>query len=278
MLDAAVATPDQRRRRRRTVLALLGAATVGLLGSGVSCLIPDEDIQVLTTDVNRYPVRFVEGITLTEEARCACSDTACECPMAPLTYVPPFLNPEDSAYQFCICGQNKYDAGQLAGVTLYVEDQDEVDGKADDSIYAAALLDWDPTLGDPAVDYVAYRNYLDPNNPLDLLFSSYETAVIKRPRPYVRDINLSDVDGFDLCNGAGRPVGPGFHTLSIIVSDRQWFKREGLTDDDGDESMTVAQDGVPDVAAGATFDIQTHVFRCLEEGDDNCGCVDITEP
>lgn len=260
------------------MLALLAMAGVGLLGVGVSCLIPDHDIQVLTTDVNRYPVRFVEGIPLSEEARCACSETACECPMAPLTYLPPFLDPDDPAYQFCICDESKYDASQLPGVTLYVEDQDEVDGEADDLVYAAALLDWDPTLGDPAVEYVAYRNYLDPNNSLDLLFSSYENLVIKRPRPYVRDISLSDQNGFDLCNGAGRPIAPGNHTLSIIVTDRQWFKREAMSADAGVESMAVVQDGVPDVAAGATFDVQTFVFRCLEEGDDNCGCDDITEP
>jgi hypothetical protein len=133
-------------------------------------------------------------------------------------------------------------------------------------------------LGEIAVDYVAYRNYLDPRAILDLYFSPFEAGVIKRPRPYVRDISLSDPDGFDLCNGAGRPVGPGFHTLSIIVSDRQWFKREAVPTAAGGESMAVVQDGVPDIAAGATYDIQSYVFQCLEEGDDNCGCEDIAEP
>lgn len=259
------------------MFVLLGAGALGLLGSGVSCLIPDHDIQVLSTDVNRSPVRFVEGIPLTEEASCACSN-ACECPMALLTSFPPLLDPADSAYQFCICGQNKNDTKRLNAVTLYVEDQDEVDGEADDIIRAAALLDWDPTIGDPTGDYVAYRNYLDPEEPLNLVISTYEAAVIKRPRPYVREIGLSDIDGFfDLCNGAGRPVGPGLHTLSIIVTDRPWFKREGASNDGG-ESMAVTQQGVPDIAAGATFDIQTSVFQCLEEGDDNCDCADIAEP
>lgn len=260
------------------MFGLLVAAALGLLGSGVSCLIPDHDIQVLSTDVNRSPVRFVEGIPLTEEARCACSES-CECPMALATSFPPFLDPEDPAYQFCSCGQNKYDMGRLNGITLFVEDQDEVDGEADDIIRAAALLDWDPTLGDPTSDYVAYRNYLDPEEPLNLVITPYETSVIKRPRPYVRDIGLGDIDGFfDLCNGAGRPVGPGFHTFSIIVTDRPWFRREGASVDSGGESMAVVQQGVPDIAAGATFDIHTSVFQCLEEGDDNCDCVDITEP
>ncbi|WP_146662250.1 hypothetical protein [Enhygromyxa salina] len=268
-----------RRKPGRSALALLGAVGLGMLASvGVSCLIPDHDIQVLTTDVNRYPVRFVEGIELSEEARCACSEASCECPMAPLTLVPPFLDPDDPAYQFCICGENKVDANRLPGVTLYVEDQDEVDGDADDPVRAAALLDWDPTLGDTAVDYVAYRNYLDPREPLALYYSPFETSVLKRPRPYLRAITLSDSEGFDLCNGAGRPVGPGFHTLSIIASDRLWFKRETQTGDTGTESMEVVQDGVPDIAAGATYDVQTYVFKCLEEGDDFCECADITDP
>ena len=269
---------------RRWKAALGVGATAFAVGVGFACIIPDEDIQVVITNVNEYPVRFVEGIPLDEAARCACSST-CECPLPSFTGIPPFLNPEDPAYQFCICGDNKIDEGRLYGGLLFVEDQDQLDGVPSDTLYAAALLDWDPTFGDSAFDYVAYRNYLDPRKALDLYYSSYESGVIKRPRPYVRSITLTDLTGrFDLCNDAGRPLAPGFHTLSLMATDRPWFQRDsGLVNEtdgeDGDpiETMPTTLEGVPDIAAGATYDIQTFVFMCQAEGDPNCGCMEQSE-
>jgi hypothetical protein len=260
------------------VALLVGAAAIGF---GIACIIPDTQIQVLFTGVNASPVRFVEYIPLDEEARCACSPTTCECPLPGVTGFPPYFNPDDPAYHFCICGEDKIDEGRLYGGQLFVEDQDEVDGVPSDSLYAAALLDWDPTTGDSAFDYVAYRNYLDPRKPLTVEYSTYESSVIKRPRPWVRSITLSDLTGrFDLCNGAGRPVGPGYHTLSFIVTDRLWFQREGelVSTESGDtgdalETMPITLDGVPDIAAGATYDLQTYVFRCHSEEEDPTCCV-----
>jgi hypothetical protein len=246
----------------------LAMAGVMALAVAFACIIPDRDIQVRTTDFNLYPVRFVEFIELTEEARCDCDPNTCECPLPEQSGLPAFLDPSDIdlQFQFCICSEGNIDEGRLQGVYLYVEDQDEVDGKPADSLYAAALLDWSPTLDVPATDYVAYRNYLDPGALLNLSVSSYDTDVIKRPRPYTRSIELDLDDAFDLCNGAGRPLEPGFHTLTFIVTDREWSKR--ITD----EGMEISNDGVPDIAAGATYDMQTHVFQCLAEGDEKCGC------
>lgn len=245
--------------------SLIGAAAIGM---AVACIIPDRDIQVRTTDFNLYPVRFVEGIPLSEEARCACNADVCECPLPDSTALPTFLDPAE--YPFCVCNENRFDFNRLPKSVLYVEDQDEVDGAPDDQLYAAALLDWSPTLGEPATDYIAYRNYLDPTSELNLasLFD-YENLVIKRPRPYVRQIELQVDDAFDLCNGAGQPLEPGFHTITFIVTDRPWYRR---TTDGG---MVVTIEAVPDIAAGATYDIQTYVFSCLPEGDTNCGCMDV---
>jgi hypothetical protein len=251
-------------------LAVSGLFALGMLGMGFACIIPDRDIQVRTTDFNLYPVRFVEGITLTEEALCDCSPS-CACPLPDLTGLPAFLDPNLPKFQFCICGENKIDEGALQGVYLSVEDQDEVDGEPADLLYAAALLDWNPTLGVPPTDYVAYRDYLDPGEDLSIsVSSSYENDVIKRPRPYVRKIELELNAKFDLCNDAGRTLEPGFHTLSLIVTDREWSKR--ITD----EGMEVTNDGVPDIAAGATYDLQTYTFQCLAEPD--CVCAEPTEP
>lgn len=254
------------RARQAAALALLTCA--GAIGGGIACIIPDRDIQVVTTDFNQYPVRFVEGIPLEQAAHCACSDTLCECPLPAFTELPTFLDPEDPAYRFCICGDNKVDEGRLYGVTLYAEDQDEANGAPDDLLYAVALLDWDPSYGDSAFEYVAYRSYLDPRAALNLFYSPYENRVIKRSRPYVRSLTLADPESqrFDLCNEAGRPIGAGFHTLSFMVTDRLWFTTGG--------AMPTTLEGVPDIAAGATYDIKSYVFRCFEEGDDNCGCVE----
>lgn len=256
----------RRRASTRTVVALGMLGMFGVFGMFVACIIPDRDIQVRTTDFNLYPVRFVEGIPLTQEARCDCSSKTCECPLPDITGLPTFLDPNDLDFQFCICSENKIDEGALPGVFLFVEDQDEVDGEPADLLYAAALLDWNPTLAVPATNYVAYRDYLDPRADLNLSYSySYENDVIKRPRPYVRSIELDRDDAFDLCNGAGRPLEPGLHTLTFMVTDREWSSR--ITD-----GAEVTYDGVPDIAAGATYDIQTYVFQCLVEGDPNCEC------
>ena len=256
-----------------TALRLGLPLCAGVLGLGVACLIPDQLIVVESSDQNPSAVRFVEGIPLGEVANDACGG---ECPMATATALPYFLNPDDPAYQFCICSEDLQDAGQLPGAFLYAEDQDaNNDGSPADLLYAAALLDWDPTTGDPATEYVAYRSYVDPQKELQLASAgAYQTLIIKRPRPNVRTIPLSFNSTFDLCNGAGRIVGPGLHTLAIMVTDRPWTVRDPETGDSSDSESTVTLEGVPDIAAGATYDIQSYVFNCYVEGDVQCGCED----
>ncbi|NVB41694.1 hypothetical protein G6O69_27910 [Pseudenhygromyxa sp. WMMC2535] len=266
-----------RSRGYARLLAVAGlTAFVGLVGH--ACIIPDTYIQVRTTDENSNAVRLVEGIPLDEEAGAACDADTQSCPMAPLTALPSYLDPSQSSFQFCICGEDKLDDNRLGGVLLFAEDADEEEGEARDSLYAALLLDWNPTLGESAFDYVAYRSYLDPRFPLDLYVSSYEFAVIKRPRPFVRSITLQGESGrFDLCNEAGRDISPGMHTLTVMVTDRYWFQTEPTIIDNTDvdvETMPVVLEGVPDIAAGATYDIETYVFQCLEEGDEGCNCVE----
>jgi hypothetical protein len=249
----------------RSTALLFAACTAAIT---IACIIPDRDIQVRTNDFNLYPVRFVEGIPLSDAASCACDPDTCECPLPDFTALPPYLDPAE--YPFCICAENRIDAGRLSAVSLYVEDQDEVDGAPRDLLFAAALLDWNPTLEQPATDYVAYRGYLDPSKSVDLGTGlSYENLVIKRPRPYMRQIVLSVDSAFDLCNGAGRTLEPGFHTVSFMVTDRAWFQNSS------DSGMPISNEGVPDISAGATYDIQTYVFQCLAEGDPDCGCMDI---
>lgn len=250
----------------------------------LACIIPDTDIQVFSLDTNANPVRIIEGIPLSEPARCACDSKTCECPLAEQSSLPTFLDPTSSEYQFCLCGENRTDANRLPGIFLFAEDQDEFDGTPTDSLYAALLIDWNPTLGESAFDYVAYDTYVDPRVPLDLYAgSSYETGIIKRPRPYVRSISMIDENsGFDLCNRAGRTLSKGFHTLTLMVTDQFWYQTSGgfsdtgePTSEDGPEPMPIVYEGVPNIAAGATYDIETYVFHCFEEGELECGCEDV---
>jgi hypothetical protein len=267
-------------RRLVSLVILAGAATAGI---ALACIIPDTEIEVISLDANANPVRIIEGIPLGEEARCACSK-ACECPIADQTGLPTFLDPSVESYQFCVCGENRIDAGRLSGTRLFAEDQDGFEGTATDELYAALLLDWSPTLGEPASDYVAYATtYVDPSEPLDTYTSSYDTQTIKRPRPFVRSIDLTDdSQRFDLCNGAGRTLAPGFHTLTLMVTDRPWFQTSGGFDDatseDGPEPMPLVLEGVPNIAEGATYDIETYVFHCFAEGEDECQCETPPEP
>jgi hypothetical protein len=250
-----------------------------------ACIIPDTDIQVFSLDSNANAVRIVEGIPLSEPARCACDADTCECPVADLTGLPTFLDPNLDAYQFCICGENAVDQGRLPGTRLYAEDQDAFEGVPTDKLYAALLLDWSPTLGEPAFDYIAYDDIVDPGVELPTYPGSYDFQIIKRPRPYVRAINLTDdTSRFDLCNGAGQPLTQGFHTLTLIVTDRPWFQTTGgfsdtdTTSDDGPEPMPVMLEGVPNIAEGATYDIETYVFHCFVEGEEQCQCLVPPDP
>jgi hypothetical protein len=285
-------------RGARTWLAPLALASSATALIALSCIIPDTDIQVFSLDSNASAVRFVEGIPLAADARCACNPNTCECPLADSPNLPPFLDPTRAEFQFCSCGENQIDDGRLAGVQFYAEDQDELDGQATDDLYAVALLDWDPSAGFSAFEYVAYRGYLDPRQPLDSHFSSYEDP-IKRPRPYTRAINLVGSDGtFDLCNGAGKTIEPGYHTLTLMVTDQSWYQTPGgfpdttSTDstgtDTGDEESTsegplpepppVVYEGVPNIAEGATYDTVSYVFHCFAEGGPECRCKDIEQP
>ena len=262
--------------------SLLAAAAA--LGLGIACLIPDRGVIVLSSDFNLNPVRFVERIPLETETLCACDATNCQCPLPEPTGLPTYLDPELAEYQFCICEGDRVDENSLGNFVLYAEDQDQFeDGSPQDLLYAAALLDWDQTLEASPFDFIAYRAYLDPQQELALApVSPYENP-IKRPRPYVRQLPLGNPDGrFDLCNEAGRTLTPGVHTLSFIVTDRSWTERtpEDSMVDGTDEPLvsTVTLEGVPDIAAGATFDIRTYVFTCLAEQDEDCQCADLQDP
>jgi hypothetical protein len=62
-----------------------------------------------------------------------------------------------------------------------------------------------------------------------------------------------------------------------MVTDRPWFTTEPVAiGTEGGETMSVTLEGVPDIAAGATYDIESYVFHCYDEASEpeQCNCVE----
>lgn len=233
-----------------------------------ACIIPDREIDVINEDIqNKQAVRIVEPIELTEDAALACEAAAKEadelaeaCPQPGIKALPHFLDPNIPRYNFCACDKGERHK-ELAESTLYVEDRDERKGR-DDTLYAALQLDLDPNTTEPD-QYVRFQKFVNPQAPLSK-DDQLDYKPVKRPDPNLRILKLGVTDEqIDPCNDVGelnQPLSRGFHTLRLIVTDRQWF-----TNADGE-----LQPGVPDLAGGATYDTRVYVFHCngkvLEEG------------
>jgi hypothetical protein len=257
------------------VLIALSLATAAL-----SCVLPDKEIEFEQTAItNRYAVRIIEPVLLSDKAEESCDTNDKDmmvgrCPQPgdsdPQDAPPHFLDPTyvefdgiDSVtkFAFCSCPEG-YRDNRLFDFTVYVEDQDEEPRKREpkDDIYAALLLDV-PSREDRPYDYVDYLSYYDPERPLD----DYTENPYKPPGrrdPQLRRLLFgSDQEpGIDLCNGGRERLSSGFHTLTVMVTDRAWFL----------PSEGARQYGVPDIANGATYDSIHYVFSCDQACDTRC--------
>ena len=277
-----------------TVRPVLRAVLVILSLGTAACVLADKDINFEDAAIaNRNPVRLVEAPMLSSAAEESCApdedwdeledeDAYCTCPQPhrdPRDVLPHFLNPdyqrEDddeliTPFVFCSCEEEgKRDSNTLI-TTLYVEDQDEEPRSRDpkDSIYAALLLDMPQRAVHPD-NYLDYERYVDPGRALENSGTPYLPR--KRRDPQLRELVLGpsvagdDQTGIDLCNGGSRVLAPGFHSLTVMVTDRPWFRP-------ADGGIGSAHAGVPDLANGATFDTITYVFYCgsvTADGDRN---------
>jgi hypothetical protein len=229
-------------------------------------------------DLNEYAVRIVEPVALSDQAHSACHDATDRkkrfCPMPPEWGLPHFLDPDLSAdYFFCRCEEAKgeQDDHSLPAFSLYAEDPDaNVDGSPKDTLYGAILLDHDRSSYEDPNQSVDYTSILHPSDPAVLLEGDREDPILysplNRPNPFLRSFELvgqSATGQIDLCNDANQTLERGWHTLTIIVTDRQWFQPES-----GER-----QDGVPDLAIGATYDTMTYSFFCHSKEEDPA-CVD----
>lgn len=246
---------------------VLGPVLVALsLATGaLSCVLPDIDIEFEETAItNRNAVRIIEPVLLSQAALTKCEedpddmmDLPCQQPgdSDPARATPHFLDPayvevddegSSTPFAFCTCPEDQVDSRGF-DTTLFVEDQDEEARKRipKDKVFAALLLDLprDTTQPSSFVDYLAYY---DPERPLDLTDDGYRPP--GRRDPQLRALSLS----IDLCNGGRARLSNDFHTLTVMVTDRPWFKP-------GDAAR---QYGVPDIRNGGTYDSTHYVFFC----------------
>jgi len=235
-----------------------------------ACIIPDREILIEDEFENRHPIKIVERTQLTEEADEACADAVkglAGCPQAPRS-LEHFLDPSQAKYKFCSCDKSvgARDPEGLNPFSIYAEDADRTEeGDPLDELYGAFLLDL--TAAFKPHERVAYTAVLDPRvAALDAQQPAYENA-IGRPTPALREFSVLDVstdyNRVDLCNTnpGDDPLDRGWHTIKFITTDRPWF-----TPEDG-----AMQEGVPDLAAGATYDTTTYTFFCYHwEEDPEC--------
>ena len=248
-----------------------------------ACIIPDTGI-VLSGDLNRNAVQILERAQVSVDADCACdaaASTNCAaikpretwdpnpCPQPEPTNLPHLMSNDAPEYQFCSCPPGQEDLSPLPGVELWVNDLDTTeDGEPLDELYAALLLDLEP--GEDPTLAVRYTNYLNPNTPLNTDTRTY--LPIQQPRPRLRRVLIRDVTStWDLCNGAGAPLEPGWHQVTLIVTDRPWFAAPDPLDPD---APAIEQVGVPDFANGATQDQSHFVFFCFDGDETEDGVID----
>lgn len=248
------------------------------------CIIADAGINVQEQRVNPGAIRIVYATPLSSQVEDECrAVSGLPCPLPPLTGV----YPGEIAIEgqpLCTCPAGQVDGNALGAFDIFAEDPDlDVNNEPADDLRAALLLDppTDPVTNVSAL--LAYENYLNPELPA--LLSSQQIRPIERPEPLLRFWTLGADTRVDLCNDDnGRRLAPGIHALRVIASDRDWYVRV-QTDDLGrpivrDDGSFVRTDedplpGIPDLPAGATYDIINFVFECGNgtENPDACNCI-----
>ncbi|TPV93958.1 MAG: hypothetical protein B7733_17760 [Myxococcales bacterium FL481] len=265
----------RRRRARPRTRLILGAATLAAVAIESVCVFTDRGIDVERGgNVNRHAVRLVEPIVLRPGEECSCDepndgvDCTPACPLPRGPGLPHFLDPgaEEEFYRYCECEFGFYDANYLNPLEFFAEDEDvEPDT---DKVFAALLLDWDSSSSSTssANSHVAYRDLHTGRFILDS--AAYDSSVLLRPSPQTRRLVVAGDRGVDLCNAHGTTaeMGQRFHTLTVLVTDRPWYTPppvQGV----GDPPPRI---GVPDIAAGATWDRLDYVFYCHDSSDESC--------
>jgi len=260
------------------------AASVSLaLAAG--CIVPDRDIRIDPGFDNEGAVRIVQRAPRTPEMDEICNlpedDESLDlayCPEVRPTTRSGLLRPRDGG-AFCVCpGDEGTDNRKLNSFEIYAEDGDIEGDQAQDTIYGVALLDLDRATTMPSAD-VAYENYWGAGAAGVRLAVGANVEGNRTGPPVGREstqiwvFQLNDGSGsLDLCNDDnGSKLAPGLHDLRFMVTDRPFFTPV-LTFDDGSTMPLPTQNGVPDLAAGATYATIDFVFECQDAALDPPGC------
>ncbi|MCH9683311.1 MAG: hypothetical protein K0V04_17885 [Deltaproteobacteria bacterium] len=264
------------------VLLVRRGGALGLYLVTVSgCIIPDSEISVQDEFLNLHAVRIVEPSPVTERADSDCRErtSLSGCPRVPDTLPSGLISP---GFALCVCQEGERDLG--LGFDVFVEDAD-IDGQGDptDDIIGALFLDMPDQPEDPR-DFLAYTNHLPPEEPARR-FRASDVQTIERPDPHLKAWTLGDQSRVDLCNDHDSPKDEfdGLHELRLIVTDRPWYRPalvdadgNAILDDNGLPSFADPVVGMPDLAAGATYDTASYVFQCFDASDPpegvECNC------
>ena len=145
-------------------------------------------------------------------------------------------------------------------------------------------------VSDAPQNFVAYEEHLAPGGEGERFERVGDVPGFAVPGPQREDNGMwrfrfgkDGGAGTDLCNDDnGAKLAPGLHTLQIMVTDRPFFQPPRL-DASGEplEVLAPPQDGMPDLAQGATFAVANYVFECVAAdvmGASACDCVETTGP
>jgi hypothetical protein len=280
-----------------------GRAAFTLALVATACIIPDRDISFEADEANPGAVRIVQPTPLAPDMIAECTDEDADmrdldqCPQVPTVgarHSGLIRRPADAP--FCVC-PGGHDARTLDEFFIYAEDPDRSQERPVDALLAVALLDFDPFAQVPPFSAVAYRQQLPEGGKGELLLRRNEP-----PSPGLNIVPSSGREdnflwrfrfgksggrGTDLCNdNDGKTVAVGLHTLSVMVTDRPFFRPPQLDADgepvlgqDGEPLYEAVQTVMPDLAVGATYSIASWVFECHSpEVNSECACAEGPPP
>ncbi len=263
-----------------------------------ACIIPDREIGFEGEFDNPGAVRIVQPTLLPAQMREICESPE---PTGDRTYCPQVPDTLHSGLigrasePFCVCPSG-HDTRVLPEFFIYAEDPDRASERPVDELYAVALLDFvlDPNgQNDDPQNAIAYRQQLPDDRPPELVTnrSAASTGVFVAPSSSREDNSLwrfrfgkDGGGGTDLCNDdGGRALPPGLHNVTVMVTDRPFFRPalldadgEPALDQNGDPILGGTQVAMPDLAAGATYAVANWVFECKDPAmDDRCECAEV---
>lgn len=277
--------------RRPSMLAL------GVLAlSGAACIIPDREIGFEAEEANPGAVRIVQPTPLAAEMLEACTAKDSEardreqCPQVPeVGTMHSGLVERPADAPFCVCAG--HDARHLEEFFVHAEDPDRRREQPADTLYGVALLDFDPFAPVSPQTFVAYEQQLAPGAPGEVVRdrndppSPGQNVVASTGREdnflWRFRFGKNGGDGTDLCNDDnGRKVSVGLHTLTVMITDRPFFRPprrgpdgEPVLDQNGDPIVDGPVPGMPDLAVGATYSMASWVFECHDPAvNPECNC------